>query len=517
MQRGVQVLTPETDLSDIRDRDLFTSPRSSGDFSRRVSAIMAPTRSAGILQKDNPSASFSSQTAPPQITTTISTATATMSRSTISQRRISLPCIIESPTTPTEPAAPRHSCDLGRSPIYAELLIAKDGSGNAKPEHASQTQNIHPTSEALLITWPRTSESPQADSTLSQDLTHKAQLQQERTPLEQIPASSSFAVVPQAISNNTARRRSIDISAMGFFSARTGMNVRRRRSLDLLSAASIGSAAASASLTATMHDDLPVDVSRQGDSKIRRDSDASTSDTIVSGRSSCATLVNPMMQAIEDNKPPLERDSQASDKTNITASDLSTSSPMGRSISQPPFLQTSQSSGSARRNATASESGVRQSFDLRLFAGHRDRIAVDENRENHVKNRRRSIHDPLFTMKEEPDMGTLPLDRDIMASLTSTLNKKSSKHRASFSGSATVSGRLSRFLWYGSGKENQEQTGFCHGKDSSAASTGPDNYWNSGNTDPGEMQGVDGLQQDSGERKSRSGMMNRLSGIWSRR
>ncbi|KAF9274044.1 hypothetical protein BGZ68_000970, partial [Mortierella alpina] len=217
MQRGVQVLKPEADLRDTRDRDLFTSPRSSGDFSRRVSAIMAPTRSSGILQKDSTSMSLAPQTSPPQITTAISTATATMSRSIVSQRRVSLPCIIESPTSPTGPATPRHSCDLGRSPMYAEPLHTRTTSGAMRRDcmPAAQKAKNAVSTASLLTTQPQALGSRQTNGNPdNQSSKQKPASLQQRSQLDKVASSGLFAGVPEAISNNVSRRRSVDISAL---------------------------------------------------------------------------------------------------------------------------------------------------------------------------------------------------------------------------------------------------------------------------------------------------------------
>ncbi|CAO3569601.1 unnamed protein product [Mortierella alpina] len=540
MQRGIQVLTPEADLRDTRERDLFTSPRSSGDFSRRVSAIMAPTRSSGILQKESTSTSLAPQTSPPQITTAISTATATMSRSIVSQRRVSLPCIIESPTSPTGPATPRHSCDLGRSPIHAEPLHTRTTSG-AMPMRRDcmpATPKTNTVSAAsLLTTQPQTSAGHQLNSNTNQQTSkQKSASLQQRSPLDKVAASSGlFAGAPEAISNNVSRRRSIDISALSGLSSRTSLHLRRQKSLDLLRASQAPVAVVAAEVATVVPDATasstdPAVTDREDsrpplESKVRRDSDASTSETIASGQSSCTTLVTPMVQALDDGKP------AAPDSMARPSSDLGQeTSPMARSASQPPLSHTSVTA--ARRSVSASEPGVRQSFDLRLFAG-RDRLGMEDAHEGLNKNRRRSIHDPLFTMKKEPDFGpglllgisNSPRNETLShlsrkGSSSSSSSSSSSKNRGSFSGSATVSGRFSRFLWYGSDHQV---------KDPAAASSlsngpgpgpgpGPDHsFWSSGLCDLAEASSAEAASQEIGERKARNGMMNRLSGIWSRR
>ncbi|KAF9964962.1 hypothetical protein BGZ70_005670 [Mortierella alpina] len=447
-----------------------------------------------------------------------------MSRSIVSQRRVSLPCIIESPTSPTGPATPRHSCDLGRSPMHAEPLHTRTTSGALpmRRDCMPATPKTNTVSTAsLLTTQPQTS----AGHQLNSDPKHQTSKQksaslQQRSHLDKAASSGLFAGVPEAISNNVSRRRSIDISALSGLSSRTSLHLRRQKSLDLLRASQAPVAAPVAVVAAEVADATASSTdpavadnegSRPPESKVRRDSDASTSETIASGQSSCTTLVAPMVQALDDGKPPVH----VQDATARTSSDLGQqASPMARSASQPPLSHTSVTA--ARRSASASEPGVRQSFDLRLFAG-RDRLGMEDEHEVLNKNRRRSIHDPLFTMKEEPDfMSSSPRNEAL-----SHLNRKgssssSSKSRGSFSGSATVSGRFSRFLWYGSDHQVKDHAASL----SNGPSPGPGSdhsFWSSSLGDLAEASSAEATNQETGERKLRHGMMNRLSGIWSRR
>ncbi|KAF9565941.1 hypothetical protein EC968_004007 [Mortierella alpina] len=441
-----------------------------------------------------------------------------MSRSIVNQRRVSLPCIIESPTSPTGPMTPRHSCDLGRSPMSAEPLHTRATSGGMRRDCMSTAQKIEVvTAGSLLTTQPQPLGNRQPNShTKNQSPKQTSASPPARSQLDKGASSGLFAGAPEAISNNVSRRRSIDISALTALSSRTSLHLRRQKSLDLLRAQGSHATLATQSPVA---DPEPVaspsdpaitdEDSRQPESKVRRDSDASTtSGTIVSGQSSCATLVNPMVQALDDGRPPVQ------DSPDRTSPDLGQqASPMTRSSSQPRLSHISTSAAS-RRNASASEPGVRQSFDLRLFAG-RDRLGIEDDHEVLIKNRRRSIHDPLFTMKEEPEIGPRLLGmsssthNDALAHLNRKGSSSSGKSRSSFSGSATVSGRFSRFLWYGSDH---------HGKDYTSVSNAPDHpFWSSGLGDLAEASRSEAVNQETGERKTRNGMMNRLSGIWSRR
>jgi hypothetical protein len=248
------------------------------------------------------------------------------------------------------------------------------------------------------------------------------------------------------------------------------------------------------------------------DSKARRDSDASTSETIVSsGQSSCSTLVHPMISmAGNDSRTQLDKiqSPSSSPRSNDTlAVEVSeTKDPTADMIS-------ASSLAALRRASSASEPGFRSSLDLRSMTSPRH-----HNMDTKARHRR-SMQEPLDASFFSPPSAS---------SLQDTLRRNPKiddnggiKHRASFSGSATVSGRFSRFWSYASGRESPDSTAI-HSKDNSAETLGSVTS-NNDDVAPWTMSEMsDGhyfSEKDFSvsNRKSRNGVMNRFSGLWSRR
>ncbi|KAG0278115.1 hypothetical protein BGZ95_004710 [Linnemannia exigua] len=483
MQRGLQVISPDLEL---RDGDPFTSPRSSGDFSRRISAVMAPTR-AGI--------DSSSRLLPSRISTDVSSpqppgAPGPGASRNIYQRRVSLPCIIESPSSPVASNIPRQSCDLGRPPLSMEPLHSRNRSTDSRLSGpSSRTSNLMPLSKM---------QQPAAVQTTS-------------TINISVPPKPQISPVTPG-----ARRCSADFtssaSSAGLLSPKNALAVNRRRSLDQMRIA-----------LAASGDIVPG--ARTADSKTRRDSDASTSDTIVSsGQSSCSTLVHPMM-ALADNDSRTQLDKMQSSPSSSPSSsdDTIAESPEIKGVTATTMMISSASSLAAlRRASSASEPGTRSSLDLRSMTSPRQGNM-------HTKARhRRSMQEPLDASFFSPHSST-------SSPLTSSNSTSSfgdslphipkmdgvfTKHRASFSGSATVSGRFSRFWSYASGRESPEPTA-VHSKDNSAGTLGSVTSNNSEApwtmSDMGDGYFFSEKDAPANGRKSRNGVMNRLSGLWSRR
>ncbi|KAG0078481.1 hypothetical protein BGZ90_005123 [Linnemannia elongata] len=294
MQRGLQVTTPDLDVCESRNGDPFTSPRSSGDFSRKESR-------------------------------------------NIYQRRVSLPCIIESPSSPVASNLPRQSCDLGRPPLSMEPLHSRNMSTDS---HLSGT----PSRLSNIFSFSKTQPPVTVQTALSSP--------NENTPTAPKRAESA-PVAPGG------RRRSVDLLGTGFLSPRTALTVNRRKSLDQLRAA-------------PPVPDAIIPEERIADSKTRRDSDASTSETIVSsGQSSCSTLVQSMMaMASDDSRTQLDKiqspsSCPASNDTLVKASEASeTKGPTANIIS-------ASSLAALRRASSASEPGIRSSLDLRSMTSPR--------------------------------------------------------------------------------------------------------------------------------------------------
>lgn len=473
MQRGVQAVTPDLDSCDSRSGDPFTSPRSSGDFSRRISAVMAPTRSG--LES-------SSRQLPSRISTDVSSpplAAPGASSRNIYQRRVSLPCIIESPSSPVASNLPRQSCDLGRPPMSTEPLHSRNKSTDFHfPGTPSRLSNIFSLNKTQQLATTQTT-LPSSSS----------------ANIPPVPKHADPTVPPVP----GGRRRSVDLLGTGFLSPRTALAVNRRKSLDQLRA-----------VTAVVSDTI-IPEGRTAD-KTRRDSDASTSETIVSsGQSSCSTLVHPMMaMAGNDSRTQLDKiqspsSSPGSNGTLIVGSS-ETKDPTADMISASSLV-------ALRRASSASEPGFRSSLDLSTMTSSRPHNV--DMRARH----RRSMQEPLGASFFSPPSAS---------SLQDTLSRSPKlddngyvKQRGSFSGSATVSGRFSRFWSYASGRESLDPTAI-HSKDNSAGSLGSVTS-NNNEVAPWTMSDMgDGYyfsEKDvpASDRKSRNGVMNRLSGLWSRR
>ncbi|KAI8605636.1 hypothetical protein EDD21DRAFT_122977 [Dissophora ornata] len=298
------------------------------------------------------------------------------------------------------------------------------------------------------------------------------------------------------------RRRSVDTTTTGHLSpSQVGTAHQRRVSLDQ---------------TRPM---------RHPDRKARRDSDASNPETLVSGPSSYSTLVNPMTLAGNDSRTHLDMApvEESEEKFQVE------SSSMVESFSQP---SPSTISGAMRRVSSASESRVWQSFDLRMFASsHGQDMAEAEEEEDDGWHRRHSMHEPFGGRASQDETSFFSRSTGLMSSISVSSfqeppprqRTKGGKHRTSFSGSATISGRFSRFWSNGAGKDTQEES--FHGKDGSAGSMGSlGRGIGSGGLSVDELTKIDReatalglISKEAGATRSRVGMMNRLSGIWPRR
>ncbi|KAF9134874.1 hypothetical protein BGW39_005589 [Mortierella sp. 14UC] len=482
MQRGLQVFTPELEL---RDGDPFTSPRSSGDFSRRISAVMAPTRSA----LDSPSRPPPSRISTDVSSTPASEAPGAATSRNIYHRRVSLPCIIESPSSPIGPNLPRQSCDLGRAPLSVEPLHSRNKSTDSHLSGPSPRVN-----NRMSLTKMQQPMAVQTTSTINSSMPPKPE--------------------PSPVTLN-GRRCSADLSALsspkGLLSPRNAATVNRRKSLDQMGAALVASGAI-------------VPGARTTDSKMRRDSDASTSETIVSsGQSSCSTLVHSMM-ALADNDSRTQLDKlQSSSSSPSSSDDTIVESPESEGATAAAMMASASSLAALRRASSASEPGARSSLDLRPMTSPRQVADM------HIKARhRRSMQEPLDASFFSRPSTTSPLTSSISSSSFADslphipkVDKGSTKQRASFSGSATVSGRFSRFWSYASGRESPEPT-TIHPKDNSAETLGSVAVSNNSEaawtmSDMNDGYYFSEKDAPASGRKSRNGVMNRLSGLWSRR
>ncbi|KAF9437741.1 hypothetical protein BGZ76_011379 [Entomortierella beljakovae] len=459
MQRGPQVIAPVTEVRSNKEKDLFTSPRNSGEFSRRMSAILTPNKS--ITSQSEASLPLPAPIPSPTHINTSNLSAAAIRN--LNQRRVSLPSIMESPSSPNAPLDPRQSCDLGRP-------LPSRNSLQGKPETFKDSLNGH-------ITNTPTSSQPQKEESNSKGTIRSSQ--------NSLP---NLLNVLDPIS--VGRRKSVDISAMGFLTPPVSHQIHRQASLDQILAA------------------------RPADGKIRRDSDASTSETVVSEPSSCSTRASPLIHCNNENQFFMEE----AEKLRILSP--IESSPMGRSVSQPPHLFNESSTDEVP------EPSIRKSFDLRLFASSRQPVsasAKDEEKSNWRGYRRRSIQEPfLMTAFTEDSSNRDPATTS--DGLPKENARTNSKHRASFSGSATISGRISRLWANGPGREGQDVV--FHKKDNSVGSIGSfggdtseGGIWNDGELTRSSHEAI-GLgisHRDIGGDKGRAGVMSRFSGIWTRR
>ncbi|GJJ77699.1 uncharacterized protein EMPS_10058 [Entomortierella parvispora] len=501
MQRGVQAIIPDTCMqTDSRELDPFTSPRSSVDFGRRLFPVASRLLSS-------PAKDISSRTVPQPAHIIAATPSKTMGPPSVNQqlramnhRRVSLPSIIESPSSPTVSTVARQSCDLGRIPLSAEPLHARSGSADARLPSPVPSMRSPPKGAS-------NSYHPPTGRTLAR---------------------------LEAPTNNS-RRRSIDVSASAtLLSPKIATSVNRRRSLDQLSGQK-----------------------KTTGLKARRQSNASNAETVVSsGQSSCSTLVTPLtMMNGNDSKTLLDNggvssDSMTPSSTSILGNGDAMASPSSSPM-QPPAMG---EHASKRRVISASEPGgslVVQARERQTLTTAVEDIALDLI-ETEKKYRRRSMQDALWrsssgsgnhnnnnsssnsriTAKLTTSSSVSSLMQDSTAEGRVSSGKQHRKSGSSFSGSATISGRFSRF-WssaLASGalddklKKDQDEDLFVSQLQRSfhsyhnqlaahSSSIKTEAKWMTSSDMSGDGQDTIGRSKSA----ARAGVMNRLAGIWSRR
>ncbi|KAF9299916.1 hypothetical protein BGZ74_008500 [Mortierella antarctica] len=227
------------------------------------------------------------------------------------------------------------------------------------------------------------------------------------------------------------------------------------------------------------------------ENKPRRTSDASTGseNTIVSGHSSCITLVD---TTSPDHQREISEELLAP-KRQVDSGTASLASSPVRSTPQPYLSE----DGSKRRASFAFETSI-------------SRPSLDQRRPLHLSDdsdkayRRRTLH-----THTSPELSRVQPGSSLMESETKPRNSTSSidyqeaMPRHSFSGSSTISGRFSRMWSYGSGKESMKDSGTA------------------GNWKMGEFAEASGEAAAQGlvkpaSTRSRTSMLHRLSGIWKR-
>ncbi|KAG0343381.1 hypothetical protein BG004_005349 [Podila humilis] len=479
MQRGIQATAPEP----VEIKDAHTSPRSSNDLGRRVSALSAPIHST-IYQKSTSSQSTPSPTS--------------LFQNTVrnpSQRRISLPSIVESPSSPVISTAPRQSCDFGRTPLSTEPLHKSMESVHLRGNsgYAAQVSSSSSRSAATsMVVLQSTSSTAPRSGKITSELPENGTSATRRSILDSRRASASTqdagkpprkdrpAKQPLSSPGREAsiqRRRSLDAS--GFLSPQSANIVNRRRSFE-----QVGTSRPK----------------RTAESKSRRTSDASTGseNTVVSGHSSCLTLVD-VTSAGNDQHNEMVAEELLAPQRYIDSSSVS------RSKSQP----LTEDDGSKRRASFAFESSInRPSLDQRrpLHSS-----ADDSDRAF----RRRTLH-----AHTSPELGRVQLGGSLLdtgeskprKSTSSSIGYHEAAPRHSFSGSSTISGRFSRMWSYGSNNNNNNNN---NSKECQKESGSVGNWRMGEFAEASGEAAAHGLVKSDSIR-SRTSVFNRLSGLWKR-
>ncbi|KAG0097833.1 hypothetical protein BGZ93_001873 [Podila epicladia] len=261
------------------------------------------------------------------------------------------------------------------------------------------------------------------------------------------------------------------MEAAGFLSPQSAMTVSRRRSFE------------------------QVGISRPSrliENKPRRTSDASTGseNTIISGHSSCVTLVD---TTSPDHQREISEELLAP-KRQVDSGTASLSSSPVRSTPQRYLYE----DGSKRRASFAFETSI-------------SRPSLDQRRPLHLSDdsdkayRRRTLytHTSPELSRAQPSSSSLMESETKPRKSTSSIDYQEAMPRHSFSGSSTISGRFSRMWSYGSGKESLKDSGTA------------------GNWKMGEFAEASGEAAAQGlvkpeSTRSRTSMLHRLSGIWKR-
>ncbi|KAI1318590.1 hypothetical protein EDD11_006281 [Mortierella claussenii] len=535
MQRGVQDLTPDTEA-----KDPFADRRGSCDVHRGAAIVIPPVRPTATHQKETSSQSL-----------LIPAVRASSSTRSPGQRRISLPSIIESPSSPNVSAPPRQSCDFDRTPQSTEPLVRSTASIRSTPSQPTRNITLTPTkmAERPVKTLMRGPSDPSLQTTPSKEPTSRS-MRRSHTAQSGTATPTSYLTAPEPTSMK--RRKSMESAAL--LSPQSAQAISRRKSFDQLS-----------SLT-------------RPDSKSRRSSDASSTTsqkTTSSGTTTRTSLSDHRPESIHNGMEAGSNSSNnssssvnsANSRSSNKKSSMATHHPHhqsvdpGNAMDQPFLLAPSLSQSTLESSrpkrppvSFAMDVTARQSLDLQRLAMNLDRTA-DKDRNMEPKNDSETdLPSLLFrrrTMQEtqHPKLSNMALRYHSVGPVMEALNGSSISdeyqahqlqrsngsssslqdmsggasdiggergglgvHRNSIgsapSGSATVSGRFSR-MWTtsnASSKENLNVPEFGEmqlgGEVGGGIGQGPP-------SSPGLAR--------SDNSRSRGSMLNRLSGIWSRR
>lgn len=588
MQRGIQDMSPNVELKDPFDR------RSSGEFGLRLSPTGGRPTTNGHPKDTTPLLATR-----PHATNATTPITIIATTRVAGQRRISLPSIMESPTSPNLPA-PRQSCDINRLPHSTEPLVRSISAMTESLSRALGTPEPTPTSTLSKQPIPQQRPQPQhhsqkhqgpmllpahilANSRLelprSLQRSHTAHASQRKAFIA--PASQGSSSVPTTVENSIKRRRSMESTAL--LSPNSALGLSRRKSFDQLGSilrSDSKTNLSSNNTTAT----VTVPASASASATARRSSDASTSshatnssvttaDSVETGNTSESVLSTPRCSQEGGDFLDKSKAIPLSMAQHLIDSDVAskTPPPLTRSISQPSMDKAMMRSARQSRPgpvtfATELETtfGVQPSLDISMLDLNRE--SERERAGHHVRhqstpaekagdNDDMDLEMPgLFRRKTMQEQGTLPRllaipryhsmgptmeviggssspnsdhnhsqsgrnspsGRNMSRPSSPSIPRPSSAASGAYStlsGSATVSGRFAR-MWSAA----QSSNGI---KDFSREGGGLNGSagWNVGEfAEAASAAATESLvRSDSARGSTRGSMLNRLSGIWSRR
>ncbi|KAG0222860.1 hypothetical protein BGW42_006263 [Actinomortierella wolfii] len=636
MQRGVLDTTP-----DDEGKDPFVSPRSSSDFHHRLSQILSPSTpytsgatgspSAGSVHSGSEKGSSispaspvssistrgssrttvpntshakesSAQSLPLPIPSQASSSSSSHTPKGTSQRRVSLPSIMESPCSPPVLPPPRQSCDLSRLPRSDEPLMASSEaekqyqyispgkttvthifSNSSTPYAFSSTATtsarephlhlhwwdkksmqtialVHPRQDSGLKSGSKSrkdndggskAKTSQKERRSSDASSHQSQgsgstpsetssflngcwtfspsMNQQQLSLHQ-PQQQRRSADFSGETNPFRKPSSLSRSSGGGGGSRRGSNhgSQNHGQGSGHGGSDVGMAASAAPMAAPPH---LVRSSSQPRLELGRDPDYDALNTDY--RRQSLDLQRSPLRPPPPSSPLARRDSSDSHRrtggggggsSNNSRTLLSRQqnlqsterSPKGHMVGIPRFHSLGHAAGAAAAAAMAASGGDGGEMEI-LGSGHQGSSSEDHQR-----------------------VAAMTTNSTAPAPPRLSLGSQTRPHYATLNGHATVSGRLSRFWGYGMGKDHHHNGNYHYGSSTTTTTTSSTSSTNSSKeggggggrpvapTPPGNWNVCD-FAEASGEAaaqalvkpeesgRSRSSMLYRLSGIWSRR
>ncbi|KAF9992193.1 hypothetical protein BGZ79_003398, partial [Entomortierella chlamydospora] len=508
MQRGVQDFTPDSEVKDV-----FPERRGSLD-THRGAATTPRTSTSSSSSATGQQKESNTQSIP------VPSSRSDRATRAPGQRRISLPSIVESPSSPVILAPPRQSCDFDRMPQSTEPLVMSTAFIRSTPSQptrniaSAQTRSDDRPSKMLIR------DQPDLNLETTKDQTRRSITRSHTTHV------TESNVLPKPNGASTVKRRK-SMESGAFLSPQSALSVHRRKSFDQLA------------------------IMDSSDSKSRRSSDASTasqgtssSGTTRTSNTSVSTedatdlaeelavrkeqQQKQQQQQQQQQKQQQQQQQQQQHKQKQPQKQhqgsVSKSTGSGNASALPSHL-TRSISQSALENirlrrlpaSLASDSNPRQSLDLQRLASNMDRSA-EKARNFEARNdsdsdlpgllfHRRSLQETSFNVEDVST--TSPQDSSAPRRSTSSI---SSGHSGS-TGTVNVSSRLSR-MWSSSNSGSRES--LCL-RDGSIPGSSSASNWNANEFGGacGEAAAQNLAHPDIN--RSKGSMLNRLSGIWSRR